>query len=528
MEESLIWAKNRHMFGGIEPSCMRKFRVYKKDGNVRIEALLPLDTVVDGQTLCTVAGAVIRRKEGDYPVDEFDGVEVANIKSDSDFIDSSVDVNADVDQYYAAFPYTAQGVFNRSTSNRAKFLSKAGYWVFGYDLDVVNSDPDKRVSYPPDVDNYGWTPVGFNGALWSYGDWPSTPGEFFMPRPCMLTYDGVVDHYLDPNDYSKQLDGVTPSRVSDLTFNGNAMVEWPKIYTHREVVNGIYKFRCSDVALDDDWDCWCNYDKNNNQVDHFYTAIYPGFYRLEEDFKVDGRHILRSISGVDIAQNATGSYSALGPMMDLCKANGEGWDLECIAERLLIQDLLVLMGKSTNGQAVYGSGDPGSTSAVIVGQHTDKIGMFGWYAGTHKVFGMESWWGMRDRRIAGLILNYTVLKVKVTPGTHDGSSVVGYNTTGSGYRAFNFSNLSSVNGYITSMSIQPFGRLPVTDEGSASTYECDYVVYNTNVGYSGAVVAYSSGNSQAGPFALYLNLGVEGTTSVLTGALSYRPTAKVD
>ena len=72
-EEDLIFGKNRHFFGGIEPSNMLAFSVAVESGVVKVTATLPNDTVVNNQTLCTVEGAIIRRKTTDYPKDEFDG-----------------------------------------------------------------------------------------------------------------------------------------------------------------------------------------------------------------------------------------------------------------------------------------------------------------------------------------------------------------------------------------------------------------------------------------------------------------------
>ena len=131
----------------------------------------------------------------------------------------------------------------------------------------------------------------------NYGDWNLKPGEDFMPKPCMIKYEGEVVQYLDPNNYAMQEDGVTPSNVSDLDFPGNAMMEWPKIYTKRWEENGIYHFRCSDQKLDSDWDCWCNYDDNDNIIDHFYTAIYASHYTTTS---VSTGQRLRSISGTTI------------------------------------------------------------------------------------------------------------------------------------------------------------------------------------------------------------------------------------
>ena len=51
-EEDLIFGKNRHMFGGIEPSNMKKFRITNNGTSVKIAIQLPDDTIIDGQTLC--------------------------------------------------------------------------------------------------------------------------------------------------------------------------------------------------------------------------------------------------------------------------------------------------------------------------------------------------------------------------------------------------------------------------------------------------------------------------------------------
>ena len=55
-EEDLIFGKNRHFFGGIEPSNMLAFSAVfvAQYGGVMIAATLPNDTVVNNQTLCTV------------------------------------------------------------------------------------------------------------------------------------------------------------------------------------------------------------------------------------------------------------------------------------------------------------------------------------------------------------------------------------------------------------------------------------------------------------------------------------------
>ena len=610
-EEDLIFGKNRHFFGGIEPSNMQNFTAVIEGEHVKITAQLPADTVINGQTLCTVEGAVIRRKTTDYPKDEFDGEEVSVIKTSTTFVDSETsatgtyyyaafpfttqgvynrnkanrvvvnepepmeefsaksvyisssdtvkveitaklpdgvagavirksttgyptsetdgdalttitidtvytDTNVTVGTtyYYSAFPYTSTGAYNRSEANRTSVTPKKRDYLFGYDLVKSTRSPSGRVSYPDDVDNAGFTPAKMNfGGSFSYGDWNFAPGEKFMPRPCMLTYAGVVDHYLNPNDYTQKAEGGA-SKVADTSFGGNAMVEWPKIYTKRWEEGGVYHFRCSGTPQDESWECWSNYDRLNNQIDHFYTPIYFGS-------NVSSK--LRSISGQAnmVRQNATTE-------INYAKANGNDWYTEVLADRLLIQDLLVMMGKSTDGQTVYGKGRCDTNSAVNTGTMNSRGMFWGSNNGTDgvKVFGMEHFWGNLWRRTAGWMNVNGTQKVKLTRGTKDGSTASDYNTDGNGYKTVSGATPSGTSGgYISSMKTEGFGRIPVTASGSSSTFEADGLWYN-NSGTMYAVVGGTWDDGlHCGPFCAHLSFTPSVSYSYYGAALSCKPLA---
>lgn len=483
-EEDLIFGKNRHFFGGIEPSNMRKFTASYHSGAVKLECQLPYETTINGQTLCSVAGAVIRKKSIGYPTDEFDGELVADIKSSTDIIDRDVSIGNVY--YYAAFPYTGQGVYNRSPSNRTMYNYDSDHYVYGYDLQLDDSNPDTRVSYPPEVMNYGYTPakvVNTSGYPFSYGSWPSTHGNSFMPRPCMLNFDGTIRHYLDPNDYTKQYNSSSSSDVANLEATANAMMEWPKIYIHREVVSGVYKFRCSDIKQGSDWDCWCNYDVNNNVIDHFYTGIYPGVYHYDGTTKR-----FRSISG-GTTSDAKTLYSSSGVnsfykvySTYIRNNNPSGkniWTAETLSDRMLIQDLLIMMAKSTNFRWTYGIATSGM-SGIATGS-SDTKGLFKGALGSGydgpKVFGMENWWGGPARLIDGLLGNNYTMYYKLTPGTHDGTTTTDFSSS-SYASTFKSIAASSKNGFISGMEfVSPYGRLyPNETNGSSSTYEAGYAL----------------------------------------------------
>lgn len=685
-EEDIVFGKNRHFFGGVEPSNLKKFTVTEAndlDLYDRITITLPDDTVVNGQTVCTVAGAVIRYSNDHYPTNEFDGTFVADVKNSGVIacpVESTYDIY--VARYYAAFPYTTQGVYNRNKANRCSahepaalksmsaipkydsdgnlcvelnwvfgddilgtygidiYRSTVGYldsnstkevsdkkavqvfysdrhdnynvrsytdtndiiigqtyfytafpsyqgagpiwynftsnvgrvscipadnaggertYFFGYDLDLSDENPATRVSYPADVDNAGYNAAGPDdtstsegGPHFTYGDWNIAPGEKFMPRPCVLGFDGVVKYYLNPNDYTKKEDG-SLSNINTYTLDGNVMVEWPKIYTKRWEENGVYHFRCSDVQLNSSYDCWCNYDKNDNVIDHFYTAVYLGYK--------DANNRIRSISGVSPYNNDTEEK-----YVTYAKNNGADWYTDVVADRLLIQDLLVMMGKSTDSQHVFGYGVTSKSSSVASGSG-DHYGMFGngnSYSQQDiiKVFGMEHFWGNLYRYCSGYVFDtgsgstttpYDVL-LKITRGRHDGSTIDDYTNTGEGYlkgRPLTDTELNALkskvatqpgsrSGYISELHTTPYGRIfdvhaaIVTNSSASSSkyYPDEFDCFMDSPGSTaynyGRVTAYVGGrynsSTGAGPFCVFFDpASIERTTCGV--ALSCKPSA---
>ena len=387
-------------------------------------------------------------------------------------------------------------------------------YLYGFDLTIADSNPATRVTYPSDVENSGFAKAVMNfGGAFSYGSWPSTPGEKFMPRPCMLRFNGTVDYYLNPNDYTKKADGTT-SDVANMNYGGNAMMEWPKIYVKRWESNGVYHFRCSDMKVDSDYECWSNYDKNNKEIPHFYTPIFFG--------SKDGSNRLRSISGQSNFVSNTAQTE-----VTYAKNNGADiWYTEVLSDRELVNDLLTMMFKSTDLQATAGYGVCSASAAIAPGSMNTK-GLF-WGAGDKtsgvKVFGMENWWGNIFRRIAGWCISGGTQKVKLTRGTKDGTTVGDYNFDGNGYKTISGVNLTR-SGYISKMKTESFGRFPMEANGSTTTFEADQVWADSGNGYYASVGGDWNSALTCGPFcaALYNEPSLTGTT--VGAALSCKPLA---
>jgi hypothetical protein len=189
-------------------------------------------------------------------------------------------------------------------------------------------------------------------------------------------------------------------------------------------------------------------------------------------------------------------------------STSELWNIECFADRTLINALLILISKSLDTQGKFGQGASSGGSEAIndtfrTGVHNAKGLFYGTNSGAVssnsfgncvKVFGMENYYGFQWRRTNGLILRSGALKYKVTYGTEDGSAVTGYNTTGVDYKDAGTGITGTSGGYISEMKYTADTMVPEVVSGSSSTYFCDGCWFNN----SDNRFALCGGNSAAG------------------------------
>lgn len=437
-------------------------------------------------------------------------------------------------------------------------------YIYGFHIDPDESDPADCVTYLADA--VGMTPAAMGTTAFSYGSWENA---FFMPRPCMLKFDGTVDYYLDPTDYTKKADG-TASDIADLSYGGNAMMEFPLIWYKfvQGTASGEGYFYCSNKKVDDTYKCWSNMDCNGNIINHFYMPIYNGA-------TYDGK--MRSLSGITLAPWSTTAYSDSSTYAVGDKVNYQGKMYKCITavetaeafdetkweqfafngqtsateeitqatannttdkvewyidqwcDRVLINGLLVLMGKSLDTQGAFGRGiDSGSQAtkeAYVTGSLNDKGLFYGSTANGNtviKTFGMENWWAYEWRRTAGLIggANNTYL-YKMTASTADGSTASAYNTNGSGY--LSVGNKPTTNNYIKKMQFGLFGFLPIEVDSYSTQYYKDY--YYNGTGFA-LVGGRSDSGANCGAFYANLNNGVTNRSWGVGAAPSCKPCPK--
>lgn len=492
----------------------------------------PADTIINGQVACIVDKVIIRRKLGSAPADETDGDLVVEVKRNefglykNDFyVDAALTANTDDVYYYKAFPMSTTGFYNTSTLNETVGIKCKDYNLYGFKLDQNESDPASMITYLSDCDNaiYKSAYMNYSTDTFDYGDWGDA---WFIKKlkPCMLKYDGMVDYELDKNDYTKKADGAD-SDVANTAYEGNAMVGFPKVYW-KIVDNGdnTANIYICDKKLDNDFVCWSHIDNNGNEIDYCYMPAFSGAL-------VDGR--LRSLSGLAPMANKTRQEE-----IDYAKANNTGsdiiWYTEVFSDRKLLELLLILIGKSTDTETVFGAGNNNSyvstsnTGIKNSGTMNNK-GLF-WGSNDNvsgvKVFGMEHLWGNIWRAVAGWINDKGTQKVKMTYGTFDGSTTDGYNFDGSGYIYIPNSTTSGTSGgYTSKMLMTENGLIPVVASGSASTYYCDRLWFNNSQIRYPLVGGYSNLKSPLGVFYSTLSYSSSDAGWYFSVSLSCKPIA---
>lgn len=453
----------------------RKRRIEKSGNTVKLWWEDPLDGYAQW------AKTVIVKKQGAYPESPSDGVTVVTTtERDKYKTNPYTDTQADADKwYYRAFPVSAGG----NTSYHR--LNKFGFWHYAIWIDREDGVESTCVHNVDGYDNQGYrsikmifdTDVEKNVMDW--GDWENAQ---FMPKPCMLRNNGTVDYYLNPNNYNQKADGSPTTDISDVNYDGNAMMEWSPVFTKNETIGTKhYIYFCSE-KLDDSYECYSAKKEDGNYGDHWYMPIYEG--RVVNN-------VMRSLStGTDGTSGAKPTASTtMDQEMTYAKANGTGWNITCWADENLVAMLgIMVMGRLNCAMAIgYNCGSSTSALTHNIGTANKKGMFFGHYttsAYATKFFGMENWWGHRLRRCVGLLTKDYKVFVKMTKSIVDGSTVQNYNSTADGYINTGITVPAMSGSYFVDVANSKYGyAIPTaltkykgdtgTAGGSASTYYCD-------------------------------------------------------
>lgn len=447
----------------------------------------------------------------------------------------------------------SSGTFSRPIAvTEAKVYDIPLVRIYAYMIAQADSNPGTRVSYPKTVsvggvtypvENFGFDPIrNIANVGVVYGDWKGD--EFFWPKPCMVTYAGEVDYYLDPANYAYAIDG-TASDVGNIDYGGNAMIQFPKAWVLRrkDTIDGkVYEvFIMAEDKLSNDFHAFAHKDAVDGTLrDYMYQSIYT--------CTTDGSSRMRSISGQTITTTLAGATAnadlyatgVTNSMIGRAIANNtEGslapgrWFSRTWAQWCYMQDLVILLTKSTDGQGTIGRGNCGdgsSGTAITTTGATNAWGMFGGITTSNatqmKALGIEDFWGNHAKWAIGRSLVGGVNIVKMCVDGEDGSTAGVYAFDGTGGVNTGQGRLGTTNAwyYPAVYAFGEQGRYGTSTSGSpapgTSTYCCDGEYYGTATA-STAVVGgnYSDGLSD-GPVCAHLNVPLSYSSAHVAFALS--------
>lgn len=414
----------------------------------------PSDTMSGDDVIAKWAGTYLVRNESRIPLDETDGTVLVNNKvkdayKTAPFVDSGLILGKTY--YYNLFTYSDLNKFNRDYQGISVTPKKV--MKYGVRIDQNNSDPDAAVTYLYNAVGKRPASVNLETGEFNYGDWADV-GFVKDCKPCMLRYDGTVDYYLNPNDYSKKEDG-TPSDIANPDYQGNAMVEFPLWYL-TQYNDGNYTYIVlSQEELQQDSQAYAFTKENGEVAQKMYLSM---FLAGETNSK----------AMVSLDKITPKSYHNKKMHTDPQKEIGSNYFWSSFIERDYVSALLIIISKSINLQKAFGYGPsiPYQINDTVSAQF---FGMNQSAGRTMNVFHLKNWWG--DPYILGGVGidndRYARNTIYIKPNPP--FSYLGFD----GYPMS--LSTSGVSGYFSKINAAKAGKVANSANGSQTTYYCSYV-----------------------------------------------------
>lgn len=336
-------------------------------------------------------------------------------------------------------------------------------------------NPSTRVEYLGA--NKDFTPMSMNMSThaMNYGSWADW-GWLKANVPVMCNWDGGIDYFLDPDDYTKKADG-TNSDVANIDYAGDAMAIVKKIYKKEyKVGNDRYVYFCERKA-DDDFHA-VGFDVLGKERDYMLIPMFHG--------SIDSNGKMRSIAGQWSCLTASGSTAdntngkAIGTAEQYAAIKAASSNALFFGGALTntLADICILLSKSTNSQAAFGSG---MCSTYV----EDKTQHYGTQINT--VIGGGQFYGSNDNKSFNKIFHSCVMgsymlwqrdpymllingRIKVSPDYTYDLTGAAYLDTGVDFKPGD----TSYHYYPTFRVAKDFGAIPCTDMKDVSTSATGY------------------------------------------------------
>ena len=217
---------------------------------------------------------------------------------------------------------------------------------YGIKIAKNNSDPNTRMTYTYDAVGMKPAKMNYSANVFDYGDWGDV---WFIKKnkPVMLKSNGTEDYELNPDDYSKKADG-SASDYNNVNYDGNVMARIPLVYVSLTEDDSYEYITVCNMKFDDTYKAIAHTKEDGSIVDNIYLACFRGDIINEKARSLYGKN---SIDGYTISQ-----------WTNYATANGSGWNIGTWGQRMLINSLLWIIGRSDDTQTTFGRGNASSYS----------------------------------------------------------------------------------------------------------------------------------------------------------------------
>lgn len=421
-----------------------------------------IDPVAQGDNY-TWKETVVRYKAGSAPTSATDGTVAVVETTRNQYASTPLTVTGltnGVTYYISVFPKSTSGGINTDGSQIVS-VTPVAQKIYTIRIDQSNSNPLTCCTYADDA-------VGMTKGSSEWDD-------IFGYRPCIMK-DGVVQGYLNPNDFTKYEDG-SPAPITDTDYD--VMIEFPRMGLDISTSDKIITIKLTDAKNDSNFQ-YLAHKRGSIQKDYFYLGAYTA---------TDSTHGL-------------GSNSGLAPMVNLSitefinyahehYSGGSGYEIMAFYQWTYVQALYVMKYGNLNSQEALGQGYVnGSAVQTTGGTNTQGMCYGNPNSGTDrmKLFGLEDLWGNVYQFISGLYSDSNRNLLTTTDN-------FGVNTNADAWEySVNSGTTGNVSGYMTeSQGTNNGGFVIKVGDGSLTTYYSDYAfLYPSYFPYVGG--AWSAGD----------------------------------
>lgn len=323
---------------------------------------------------------------------------------------------------------------------------------------------------------------------------------YFGIYPVLLK-DGVEVIKLDPNNYSKDINGNDVDITSGLA--GDVMIAFPKRGLRIQQTANILEVSFTNNPNDP------NYSYYAHNQDVFYVGAYQGF--------IDGDGKLRSLN-----DKAPTVKKTIGEFRTAAHLNGINYEQFAFYQLTYLQAMYTIKYNWLNGAAALGNGHDksGGTpyNSGLLNQQGFDFGVPGDDTQGLKFAGVEHFWGNAAQFIDGIVTDA------------DGNYLISssnYNDTGNGYMykythdpVYNFVGKNGLCGKVAGTSQAGFA--PIDDTyGTATHYFCNDVSCHPSMSaFFGAGKGFG-GLFNPGPYSLNFNIASTATGNNIGARLTY-------